>query len=362
MTGKEERGTDIYILDRELNVTGVVGTYDSIIWMNRLYEPGPFKAEFAYSQEMDRKLERGTMLYRTDEAEPAVITRKYLKLNREGRQTIQVQGRMASWILARRIIWERMEMQGTPEEIIRCMVYRQAIEPKDGRRKLGGIVLGDMAGGGEVIRKQVTYGNLQEEATAVAKAHGLGYRLRLDMAERMMFFECYRGKDRTAGTEHPCIFSRDFNNVFTQDYYEDEANYRNVCLVGGTGEGDGRRLVVVGDAEGYNRHEMFWNASGLSDSGENTSEEEYLGQLRQKGLEKLENYQLVISFENKVNQERAMEYGLGDYVTCTDGQWGVTINAQVTAIERGYSRSEESCYITLGNRVPTLLDMIKAKE
>lgn len=343
-------------------MTGVVGTYDSIIWTSRLYEPGTVKAEFAYSQELARKLERGTMLYRTDEAEPAVITRKYLKLNREGKQTIQVQGRMASGILARRIIWERMEMQGTPEEIMRCMVYRQAIAPKDGSRKLAGMALGAMAGGGEVIRKQVTYGNLQEEVTAVARANGLGYRLRLDMADKMMYFECYRGQDRTAGTAHPCIFSRDFNNVFTQDYYEDEANYCNVCLVGGTGEGDDRSLVVVGEAEGYGRYEMFYNASSLSGSGENTTGEEYLGQLRQKGMEKLESYPLVVSFENKVNQERAMEYGLGDYVTCTDGQWGVTINAQVTAIERGYSRAEESCYITLGNRVPTLVDMIKAKE
>lgn len=351
---------DVYILDKDLEIIGIMGAYESIIWGRRLSEPGAFKAVLPFGEEMNWKLRRGNLLYIAGEEEPAVITRRYLRLDRQGMQTIQVQGYMASRYLAQRIVWNKLAMEGTPEQVMQQIVYENVISPEDSARKMERITLGRLPSSGRgSIRKQVTYDNVQEAVTAIAKTYGLGYKMRLDVSERRLYFDVYAGADRTAGSGHPCIFSRDFNNVFAQDYYEDEANYSNVCLVGGTGEGDERVLAVAGEARGHDRREMFYNASGIS--GEGISGAEYGEQLRQKGMERLSCRALVVSFENKIDQGRTMEFGLGDQVTCTDSQWGITIDAQVTAIERGYGRTEESCIITLGNQVPTLVDLIKAR-
>lgn len=352
---------EIYILDQGLNTIGVVSTYNSILWTSKFYEPGTFKATFAFTENMNRILQIGNLLYKEDSPEPGIITRKYLKLNKMGEQTIQVQGYMASRYLHRRIIWEKMILCGTPEEAMRQLVYTQVIEPKNAARKIPGIVLGELKGYGKSIEKQVTYDNLQEALTAIAKTNNLGYRLRLDIEQKCFYFDVVQGVDRTAGSSHPCIFSRDFQNVYTQDYYEDESNYRNICLIGGAGEESDRTLAIVGEATGINRYEMFYNAAALLDT-EDLEETEYVAQLCQKGTEKLNSYEMVRSFENKINQAKAMPYDLGDYVTCTDEQWEITLDAQITAIEKGYSKTEESCMVMLGNQVPTLVDLIRAKE
>lgn len=352
---------EIYVLDRDINILGVFSTYEAIIWNPKLHQPGIFKAQFVFTKKMNEILQTGNLLYKDDEDEPAIITRKYLVLNKRGEQLITVQGYMASRYLNQRIIWSKMVMKGTPEQLMRQMVLEQVVNPTDASRRMPRIQLAPFQGiNQDQIEKQVSYDNLQEALTAVATTAELGYRLRLDVAEKMFTFEIYQGVDRTLGTEKPCIFTRDFGNVYTQNYSEDETNYRNICLVGGPGEDASRILRTVGQAAGIDRYEMFYNASGISQKDITTAE--LYAQLEQKGREKLASYYIAKAFESKINQEKAMAFSLGDYVTCTDSEWNVAVNTQVKAIEKGFSKSEESFVATFGDDVPTLVDLIKAKE
>lgn len=352
---------EIYILDRNLNIVGVISTYDSILWTEKVHEPGNIKAVFVFTEKMNRILQRGYLLYKTDELQPAVITRKTLKLNKYGQQTITIQGYMVTRYFRQRIIWKKMIMKGTPEQLMRQMVQEQIIAPEDETRKIPLIELGDLQNFDmDEVEKQITYDNLQEALTDMSKTTELGYRLRLDYARKKLVFEVYRGTNRTQGTEHPCIFTRKFKNVFTQEYNEDEGNYKNVCLVGGPGEDTDRVLVTVGSGAGLDRYEMFYNASGYSEDGITAAVLQ--DQLRQKGLEKMSAYYIAKAFEVKINKEKAMKFYLGDYVTCKDTQWGITVDTQVKVIQKGYSKTEASYVITLGDDVPTLINLIKAKE
>lgn len=350
---------EIYVLDKDINILGVFSTYEAIIWIPKLNEPGTFKAEFVFSEKMNRILQLENLLYKTDEDEAAIITRKYLKLNNRGEEIIQIQGYMASRYLNRRIIWGKMILSGTPEEVMRKMVFDQVVLPEDERRKMARIQLGELKGYDGYIEKQVSYDNLQETLTDISRTSELGYRLRLDISEKMFFFDVYQGVNRTIGTENPCIFTRDFNNVYTQEYSEDKSNYRNVCLVGGTGEESDRIMTAVGEGEDVERFEMFCNVSGLSNDG--VTEAEYLAQLAQKGKEKLASFYAAKAFESKINHERAMPFSLGDYVTCTDSRWNVSVNTQIKALQKGFSKSEKSLVVTFGDDVPTLIQLIKAR-
>lgn len=351
---------DIFILDKDINVIGVSGIYESMLWIPKHYEPGTFKIVFAFTDYLNRRLQLGNIIYKSDEDEPGIITRKYLKLDKKGEQTIVVQGYMASRYLHQRIIWNKTILCETPEMAMRRLVYEQVIEPKNPERRIPGISLGNLIGYEGKLQKQVTYDNLQESLTAIGKTSGLGYKLRLDIGQKRFYFDVIKGVDRTAGSSHPCVFSKEFQNVYTQDYSEDVSNYENICLVGGAGEDEERVLSIVGEATGMERYEMFCNASALFDA--DIDKDEYKAQLTQKGAEKLCCYDLAKSFEIKIDQNKAMDYNLGDYVTCIDEEWGVTLDVQITEIEKGYSRTGESTMITLGNTVPTLIDLIKAKE
>lgn len=352
---------NIYILDREFNILDVFSTYESILWSPVLNEPGTFKAIFVYKDKLNKHLQRGNLLYKTDEDEPAIITRKYLKLNKYGEQTITVQGYMASRYTNQRIIWRKMVMRGTPEQIMYQMVNEQIVNPEDERRKMPNIVIGEYHDyNDDEIRKQVSYKNLQESLTDVSKAHKLGYRMRLDLSIRKLVFEVFKGVDRTLGTEHPCIFSRTFQNVYTQEYQEDDSNYCNTCLIGGPGEDDDRILEVAGGGDGLDRYEMFYNAAGFST--EDITVDELRRQLVQRGNEKLAGFYVAKAFESKINKSKAMTFALGDFVTCTDSEWGITENTQIKSIQKGYSKTEQSFVVTFGDDVPTLISLIKAKE
>lgn len=351
---------EIYVLDRNINILGVFSTYNAILWNARFHEPGIFKAEFVYSQKMDKILKLGNLLYKTDEDEAGIITMKVQTLNSIGEELIQIRGYMASRYLNQRIIWSKMVISGTIEQVMRKMVYEHVIAPKNPARIMPNIELGSLQGHGEKIEKQITYDNLQEALTDLSKESELGYRLKLDIGERKFFFEVYKGTDRTSGSDIPCVFTRDYGNIYAQEYSEDITNYRNTCLVGGSGEDEDRILAVVGDDNtGLDRYEMFYNASILNNK--DITDAEYISQLQQKGREKIAGYYIARTFESKVNQNKVSNSKLGDYVTCMDKKWGIMLNTQIKEIEKCFSKSERSLVMTFGDNVPTLVQLIRAK-
>lgn len=351
---------EFYILDPEINIIDSFKVYEAVIWETKFHEPGSFKATFVFTEKLNRMLQIGNILYKTDEIEPGIITYKIMKTDAKGNETIQVQGYMASRYLSQRIIWGKMVMKGTPELMMRQMVLDQVIAPDDEDRKMSLIRLGEIHNFNlDSIEKQISYDNLLTALTDLSKTSGIGFRLRLDMKERLFYFETYMGKDRTQGTVEPCIFSRDFGNVSTQNYEKNAKNYKNVCLIGGKGEDEERIMQTVGAGKGIDRYEMFYNGSSISDR--DITDQEYLEQLKTKGNEKLASYAMAECFSNKINMNKSMFFELGDMVTCVDDKWGIILNTQVKGIQKGFSKKESSVVVTFGDDVPTLISLIKAQ-
>lgn len=351
---------EFYILDPDINIIGSFKVYEAIIWETKFHEPGTFKATFAFTESLNGMLQLGNILYKTDEAEPAVITYKILKVDTKGNETIQFQGYMASRYLAQRIIWKKMVMKGTPELMMRKMIEQQVISPENTDRIIPLIRLGEYHDWNvDEVEKQITYDNLLTAITDLSKISGIGFRMRLDISKRLFYFETYMGKNRKLGSEEPCLFARNFGNVTTQTYEKNSKNYKNVCLIGGKGEDEERVLQTVGEAKGLDRYEMFYSASAISDK--ELTEQEYAEQLCTKGREKLKSYTMTECFSNKININKAMYFELGDEVTCVDEKWGIALNTQVKAIEKGLSKKESSVVVTFGDDAPTLVSLVKAQ-
>ena len=73
----------------------------------------------------------------------------------------------------------------------------------------------------------------------IALTSEIGIRALLDIQNKLIKFDVYEGLDRTQGQAiNPrVIFSREFENVLSQEYTDSLNNYKNVALVGGQGEG-----------------------------------------------------------------------------------------------------------------------------
>ncbi len=67
---------EIYILDPELSVVGVVTKYNAVIWKDIFDEPGTFRASFLFTDKLNAILKRGNILYKTDELQAGVINYK----------------------------------------------------------------------------------------------------------------------------------------------------------------------------------------------------------------------------------------------------------------------------------------------
>ena len=123
-------------------------------------------------------------------------------------------------------------------------------------------------------------------------------------------------------------------------YRENDQLFKNVIYVGGAGEGAGRTVVQIGDVSGLERRELFVDARDLSNTDMTQSEYEDL--LRQRGIEKQEDYQFTESIEcdtgADINYHYLVNYDIGDIVTVKKKAFGITVNLRITEIQEIYER------------------------
>src|SRR5699024_7298640 len=86
----------------------------------------------------------------------------------------------------------------------------------------------------------------------------------------------YESRDLTPGNRqgnNPVFFSPEYESIESQSFIDNDIDLRNVGYVGGQGEGEERKIVVVGDNSGWDRIETFVDARDVSDEDEETEEE-----------------------------------------------------------------------------------------
>lgn len=120
---------------------------------------------------------------------------------------------------------------------------------------------------------------------------------------------------------------------------------------------------------GLQRREIWIDARDLqsdSDPDNPLTPEEYIAVLNARGKQKLAECQLVQSFSVQVREldptyAYGVDYQLGDTITVTDENLGVSVNAVVQGVQRSVSGTEEGLTLTLGYGQPTLHDILRRK-
>lgn len=358
---------ELYVFDRALNFKGIIDNFTSLRWTRKYYKSGEFELHCSLTKDKLELLQRENIIYKKGDNEACFIEYRNLKQDTEGEEILIVKGKFLTGYLNRRIIWGTEMLNTTTEVAMRTLVNKNCISSTDIKRNINNLILGDLNNFTDNVNYQVSYKNIGDELENLSNISNLGHRINLDITNKKLIFDAYKGLDRSVNqnTNPRAIFSKEFENILEQEYVDSLNNYRNLALIGGVGEGSARKLTTVGNSSGLERFEVFVDQKSLSNVVDSVtmSDADYVKLLIGKGNETLAETKDVQTFDSKINLNSNLKYkvdfDLGDVVTIVSKKWGLTLDTRITEIEEIYEESGQSINITFGNNIPTLIDKIK---
>ena len=255
---------DVYVLDSNLKVCGIVDAYKSLIWCNRYNSPGDCELYLDANSDSISLLQIGRYLIRTDDSMVCQIRKIEIDTSSDQGNYLIATGYDVKDFLDRRIIWGMANCDGNLETFIRGLVTASAIAPSIADRKFklqnGNqmLYLGSAAGFTDALTEQVSYKNVGEKIREYCETYGWGYKVYLDSEK--LYFQLYKGADKSGLV----IFSDQYENLSSTMYTDDQTDLANVALIAGSGEDNERLVDVYGSASGVYRYEMFVDARDIA--------------------------------------------------------------------------------------------------
>lgn len=325
---------EVRVYTSALDFVGIVDNFSSLQWVRKYSEPGSFELHCPITEVNTTLLHRGALVWKKGAKEAGVI--EDIKIEETAKKAeITAKGRFLSSYMDRRLIRPFYACYGKKAELAIREIYSNA-EP------IPQVELGDLNGYTETVTFQATYQNLLSKVEEICAGMATGFRFRPDFVNKKIYFELYRGLDHsiTQSDRERVIFSDGFANLDSATYEENDQVYKNICYVGGQGEGSDRTIVEVGatDSTGLERRESFLSATDVRN--DNISDTQYKEALKQRGNAALTNAIMASSFDASVNPNgnfRYLEdYDLGDIVTVQKEAYGITKNFRITEISEVY--------------------------
>lgn len=342
---------NIYVLNQNFELQGVIDEYVSIIWRPAYYDIGDFemyldatdKAIGLLRQNMyvvrssDISVENGVTTYR----KVMIIKNIQLTTDIENGDYYCVTGRELKFLLHQRIVWGRYMITDTVEYALRRLIGANAINPVEPTRIIPNMQHAEPKGFTERTDFQVSNTQLDEAVIELCKTYNYGWDIYITGGK--LTVDIYKGVDRSynQNARPYVVFSESFENLYTTEYLYESESYANMTLVGGEGEGLDRIYAYVNnDVSGLERYETFTDARDISqstDDEEMLSHEAYQALLEERGRENLADMVIIEGFNGEVLSDVSFKYGrdfnLGDVVTVIN-KYGITKNVRVlSAIE-----------------------------
>lgn len=237
-----------------LELLGLLEVQNSVIWESKAFGAGSFSVTSLLTADTRPLLAAENILWIAGD-EAGVM--EYVNLEAEDSTNITVKGCNLTGLLARRILWGRYDLTGTPPQIMHYLVNECAVNPTRGdvqARKIPGLVLLDPPTCGAYIRIQRTGGELLETLEELGATYGVAFGIRFNPAVPQMEFWTRWGVNRSIrqSVNDPVFYSTELDDVLSSKYTYNSGDYRNVALIAGEGEGNDRVMVTVeGEDETY---------------------------------------------------------------------------------------------------------------
>lgn len=344
---------EILVLNTDFESIAVLDTYESMIWTDRYNTYGDFEIVFPMDNQLLEILQPDNYLCCNDSEHCMIIEDISIDSDTETGNRLTITGRSLESILERRIIWGQQMFSGDLQTAIKSMLGDNVISPQIKNRTISNFKF--LASDDPIVTEltvdnQYTGDDLYSVISGLCSANNIGFKIILSDDNKFLF-SLYAGADRSYDQfDYPyVIFSPNFENIVNSNYYTSKANYRNMTLIAGEGEGAARRTAVVGnDITGLNRRELFTDARDISSETDygTLSEEKYKAQLKSRGTEALAECTISTAFEGEVDATGLFKYGkdffLGDIVQVAN-EYGNEGTAYISEVV--ISRSEDGISI-----------------
>lgn len=348
----------IYLLNEEFDVLLPTDMTTSVQWYTRYYDAGSFEIHLSVSpvQIEDGTLEKykiAAYVYLEDNGCTGIIQQHEYKDSR-----YIIKGRTLEVLLNDRVVDTQFNMNGKSEDVARALVNSFIINPTNQSRKMQNIYIGSYRGLGEVISYSHRGKQVGESAGEILYAQELSYRLRYDFEDNKIYFEVFKGVDRTQSQNINtwAVFSKDFGNIKDKsEEYKYSNSYKNFAYVAGAGEGNARTIITVNQVKpGEKLKELWVDARDLPQS-----DASYTSQLVTRGEQKLSDYQQIESVQFQIQANADIVFSIGDKCEYVNNELGIVTVGRITEIGEVWESGGYVKSITLGEDQLTLPQKVK---
>lgn len=343
---------ELLMLDKNFIPTGKTHlTYTDLAWHRKYYETGQFSVQIPASEYSAD----AAYIYTKDRPELGIIQCVQYT---DSDYMIILSGFFYEKKLADKIIHPVFNGYGNRPTLARQMVstYKADI-PK--------LTLGVFTDEGEKVEKQETGGTLEETIQTMLQADEKAYRCRYDYLNDTVYFDIWKGKDRTQSqTENNFVtFSKGFRNIENISAKNDCSNYRNYAIIAGSGEGDTRINTVADISDGTYQRQLFVDCRNEKYDPDKQTLSEYKAALYQKGIEKLQKYKHIRNVEFDVAADGGfkylIDYDLGDKCDIIIEEIQKSYESRIIEIYETWRGGLHSVTLTFGDKIPTLYERAK---
>lgn len=317
-------------------------------WNREYYQAGSFSVQIPaiqYQPEM-------VYIYTPDRPETGIIQKVELTESVKGR-FVQLSGFFLENILNDKIVYPTYYAKGKLDSAVADMVEKY-------KEDIPLLKVIKPSGKAESITWQETGGQLGTVAYTQLQTQQMSFRCRYDYASNSIEFSVWQGLDRTQDQtkNNFVIFSNGFRNLSNVKASFDNSNYKNYAVIAGQDEGSDRKIAYADQSNGGYRKVLFVDARNEKWNEEEQTEKEYLEGLRQKGIEKLLDYQNEKNIEVDVTQgtfQYLVDFDLGDIVDVALEELGVSMQARIISVREVEKQNTHTITIELGDKILTSL-------
>lgn len=337
---------EIRIYNPSLELQGVIDEFSDLIWIKRYQLPGEFELRTPYAAESKRLLVPENIVQRFDGE--AVTEAGVIENITMTADEITVKGRFLESYLERRLIKATTYYNGNVEDSLRSIITNMEPIPL--------LELGEDQGLTETLEFQATYKGVLSIVSKACRATSLGFRIRPDFSARKLYFEVYKGTDRTANNASKVIFSEKYDNLLEEQYTYDSTEYKTKAYASQL-VNEVRKAYAVGGGTGLGLREGHVETSVDTD-GRTTAE--IRASMEHQGQRALEGWTIKESFTFATDAETPFkyrgDYDVGDQVSVKHIAWGIDLDLRITEIEEDHESGGREIILTCGSPLPEIMD------
>ena len=331
--------TELYILDKNFEIVGLIDGFTSLEWIRRCYSCGEFSLILQGSDRLS-DLRNGSFIYRSDTAETAVIETITLEYKKNIITTC-ASGRMLEALLARRIIPSHVQLSGTAEDVIRTLISTNAVTDTAADRGIPTLSLGETKNLGNEITVQLMGENLLDAIHGICVDNDLFINAKLNYQNNTVSVSVCQGLDRTTDqTENSwAIFSDDFENINSSRYQRNTSHLKNFAYIYGIAADDSEILLELDRRrDGDDRREIFISATAIKQRSDGVlmSLEDFKKLLLQRGSEILSQHTVTDSVKGSVRGSGSLiyrrDFDLGDLCEYVDNTHGIISRGRILEV------------------------------